>query len=203
MLKREVCPHCEFIIARCLCSTLRPINNLTQITILQHPSEAKHALNTVKLMKKSFLNIELIIGENFSEDQKLNSIISMHKETVGLIFPAQGSISLDKFSSQKLTHIIFIDGTWKKANKIYLLSKNLQQLSTYFLSPPFQGQYKIRASTFKNGISTLEASICALKYIEESLDTLSLEESFLKMIEFQITKMGEETFKKNYNKSDD
>ena len=122
MNKRAVCPQCEYILARCLCSTLKPIENTTKIIILQHPSETGHALNTVSLMKKSFLNLDLFIGEDFSEDQKLNSLINNYKETICLIFPAGNNIVLNSKTEQKITHLIFIDGTWKKARKIFLLS---------------------------------------------------------------------------------
>ncbi|MBC7539238.1 MAG: DTW domain-containing protein [Bacteriovorax sp.] len=203
MNKRVVCPLCEYILARCLCSTLMPIDNTTKIIILQHPSETGHALNTVSLMKKSFLNLDLFIGEDFSEHQELNSLINNHQETICLIFPAGNNIVLTSKSEQKITHLIFIDGTWKKARKIFLLSKNLHNLKSYALVPSKPGQYKIRSSTFEHGLSTLEATLCALESVEKNLDTKSLEDSFLKMIEFQIEKMGEETFRLNYKKKSD
>lgn len=198
--KRAVCPHCEFIRARCLCDTLKLIDNKTQIIILQHPSEMGHALNTVALMKKSFMKMDVFIGEDFSEHLELNSLIEHHQETIGLIFPTEKKVELHTFPKRKLTHLLFLDGTWKKAYKMYRLSKNLHQLLTFSLVPTKPGQYKIRSSHFEQGVSTLEATICALLYIEESLDTKSLEDSFAKMIGFQIEKMGQETFKKNYQK---
>jgi DTW domain-containing protein YfiP len=198
MNKREVCPHCEYILARCLCHALKPINNTTHILVLQHPSETGHALNTVHLMKKSFLKMDVFIGEDFSEHLKLNAIIKDHKDSIGVIFPGATSTVLNSDSAKKITHLILIDGTWKKARKIYLLSKNLHQLQTHSLASAKTGQYKIRSATFEDSLSTLEATICALESVEKDLDTRSLEDSFLKMIEFQIEKMGEETFRKNY-----
>ena len=197
-MKRAICPHCEYIIDRCLCSTLRPINNKTQLIILQHPSETRHALNTTRLMKKSFSNMEIFIGENFSEHQELNTLIDNHHESICLIFPLEEKILLPKSSSSIFTHIILLDGTWKKARKIYLSSINLHQLKTFSLASEKISQYKIRASGFPQSLSTLEAAICALGSIEADLVTESLENSFAKMIDFQIDKMGEETFQKNY-----
>lgn len=200
MTKRAVCPHCEFILVRCLCDTLKSIDNATQIIVLQHLSEKTHALNTVHLMRKSLKKMELFIGEDFSEHQELNTIIKDHKETIGLIFPTGKNVPLHTFSAQKLTHLLFLDGTWKKVHKMYLLSKNLHELLTFSLIPIKPSQYKIRSSQFEHGLSTLEATVCALLHIEKNLDTKSLEDSFCKMIGFQIEKMGEETFKKNYQK---
>ena len=79
-----------------------------------------------------------------------------------------------------------------------MLSKNLHPLNTFSLVPQRPGQYRIRSGQIKNSLSTLEATIDTLKYIESDLDTKSLEDSFLKMIDIQIDKMGEDIFKKNY-----
>jgi DTW domain-containing protein YfiP len=199
MNKRATCPNCEYILARCLCNSLQKIDNKTQIIILQHPSESSHALNTARLMTKSFLKIKLFIGEDFSDHEELNELIKTNKESIALIFPKVGSPILTS-EMVHISHLIFIDGTWKKARKIYLLSKNLTDLPTYSLETLKESQYKIRSSEFSKGLSTLEASLLALGKIEKDLETISLEEAFLKMINFQIEKMGEETYRKNYEK---
>lgn len=198
MNKRSTCPNCEFILARCLCDTLRPIKNNTHLIILQHPSETKHALNTVLLMKKSFQNMTLLTGEDFSDNEVLNSLINANPNSIALLFPTEKSLILKSESSAQITHLILIDGTWKKAHKIFMLSKNLHHLSSFKLEISQASQYKIRSSKLEHSLSTLEASIVALKSLENKTKTKSLEESFRKMIEFQIEKMGEETFKKNY-----
>jgi len=198
MNKRAMCPNCEFILARCLCDTLRPIKNNTHLIILQHPSETKHALNTVVLMKKSFQNMTLLIGEDFSDNDVLNSLISANKNSIALLFPTEKSSILNSKSSKQITHLILIDGTWKKAHKIFMASKNLHLLQSFKLETSQTSQYKIRSSKLEHSLSTLEASVIALNILENMTETKSLEESFRKMIEFQIEKMGAETFKKNY-----
>lgn len=202
MNKRPVCSKCGFILARCLCDTLLPIMNQTQMIILQHPSESKHALNTVALMQKSFTNIKVFIGEDFSEHVELNALIDSHKTSIGLLYPNEASSLLNDKRDVSITHLILIDGTWKKAQKIYILSKNLQTLPCYKLNIMSKGQYTIRSTDIENGLSTLEASISALNTLEADLDTSSLMNSFKKMIDFQIEKMGAETFKKNYGNKD-
>ena len=209
MNKRPQCSQCGFILTRCLCEILRPINNKTHLVILQHKSETKHALNTVALMKKSFINLNLFIGEDFSDHQLLNQLIIENGENLVLLFPTDKSHTLEASHNTpnraKITHIILLDGTWKKARKIFLLSKNLHNLQAISLEKKLPSQYQIRASTIKDSFSTLEASLNALHILEDDLDTSSLMNSFLKMIEFQILKMGEDVFKKNYrsNESDD
>lgn len=204
MNKRPVCLRCDFIVVRCLCETLRPINNKTHLVILQHPSETKHALGTVALMQKSFQNMTLLIGEDFNQDPILNSLIETNKDTIALLFPTDKSTLFKSESSTRITHLILIDGTWKKAHKIFIRSKNLHNLVCLKLEVGhFKGQYKIRSTKLGYGLSTLEASTRALSILEKSLDTKSLEDSFKKMIEFQIEKMGIEIFKKNYQEHEE
>lgn len=200
MDKRTLCSNCGFILARCLCDTLLPINNRTHLIILQHPTETKHALNTVALMKNSFQKITILIGENFSENELLNSLIDSNKDSIALLFPTNNSKILKPEGHSSVTHIILIDGTWKKAHKIFMLSKNLHNLNSIKLEMTDVGQYKIRSSKIDHSLSTLEASVYALNILESNLETISLEKSFKKMIDFQIEKMGEEIYKKNYLK---
>lgn len=203
MSKRASCPYCGFILARCLCDTLRSIPNKTHLLILQHKSEPDHALNTVALMKKSFQNLTVLVGEDFSDHKTLNELIETNQKSLALLYPSEKSSVLNEQTyNNELTHLILIDGTWKKAHKIFILSKNLHKLPCLKLEVSTSSQYKIRSSKLEHSLSTLEASIIALAVIEKDLGTQSLTESFKKMIGFQIEKMGIDIFRKNYGRED-
>lgn len=200
--KRTICSECEYIISRCLCDTIKSINNSTHVIILQHQSETKHALNTTHILRKCLTNITILIGENFSQNQELNSIIENFGPSIGLIFPTSKAQLLNKVSAKPLTHLILIDGTWKKSRKIYMSSPNLHSLMTFSLQTTVPSTYRIRSSDFPNSLSTLEATIHALSLTEENLNTDSIKNSFDKMIQMQIDSMGEEIFRKNYLKEE-
>lgn len=198
---RAFCPKCDFLKSRCLCDTLQVIPNQVHLIILQHPTETKHPLNTVRIMKKSFKNITVLIGEDFSENSELNSLISNSKHNVNLLYPDSDALILEKKSNnqnQPITHLIVIDGTWRKAKKIYLLSKNLHGLKTLKLIPQEKSDYRIRKSPNENALSTLEACAEALAYLEPALNTSSALFSFKTMIEMQIQKMGRRVYQSNY-----
>ncbi len=201
MTKRAVCPQCEFILARCLCTGLKLISNKVHIIVLQHPSEKKHALGTVQLMKKSFQNITILIGEDFSKNDELNLLLNDPTHRIALLFPRKESKPLGSLISPAITHLVIIDGTWKKSRKIFLESSNLHSLSAYLIEPIGASEYRLRSSSEENSLSSLEAVIFVLAIIENETDTNSLKETFKKMIDFQIEKMGEEKYKKNYLKS--
>lgn len=198
---RSFCPQCEFLKSRCLCDTLTTINNKIHIIILQHKSETKHALNTARILVKGLQNVSLLIGEDFSQTEELNQILKNPDNHCGLIFPADKAVVLNADSRNdlsKLTHLILIDGTWRKAKKIFLMSKNLQSLLALRLVPEVQSHYRIRKSPNVDGLSTLEAAVTALGILEPELNCESLNLSFKKMIDWQIEQMGEDVYKKNY-----
>lgn len=197
---RAFCSDCDFLKSRCLCDTLKSIPNQTHLIILQHPSETKHPLNTVRIMKKSFKEITVMTGEDFTHNLKLNTLFSDPSNNCALLYPGEKAQALTETSSspKKITHLILIDGTWRKAKKIFLLSKNLQSLLAIKLNPEEKTDYRIRKAPTENSLSTLEASTLALKYLEPKLDTQAVIASFHKMIDMQIEKMGRVIYQTNY-----
>nr|BDT28857.1 DTW domain-containing protein [Bacteriovorax sp. HI3] len=197
---RAFCQQCDFLKSRCLCDTLKTIPNNIHLIVLQHPSETKHPLNTVRIMKKSFKEMTVMVGEDFTNDLKLNTLLCDPKNNCALLYPGQDAKVLEStpVSSEAITHLLLIDGTWRKAKKIYLSSSNLQKLPAIKLAPEEQSDYRIRKAPAQNALSTLEASVEALKILEPKLDTSSAVASFQKMIDLQIQKMGRVVYQTNY-----
>ncbi len=198
---RAFCQQCDFLKSRCLCDVIQTIPNHTHLIILQHPTETKHPLNTVRILMKTFKNISLFIGEDFSNDLKINTLLSDDKNRCVLLYPGQNhqiDISQEKNSTRPITHLFLIDGTWRKSKRIFLTSKNLQQMPTFSLQPTELSQYRIRKTPTQESLSTLEATVMALSYIESSLDTQSAVGAFKKMIDYQIKRMGRDLYQTNY-----
>lgn len=197
---RAFCQQCDFLKSRCLCDTLKSIPNNVHLIVLQHPSETKHPLNTVRIMKKSFKEMTVMVGEDFTNDLKLNTLLCDSKNKCALLYPAQDAQVLETAptASETITHLLLIDGTWRKAKKIYLSSPNLQKIPAIKLAPEEKSDYRIRKAPAENALSTLEASVEALKILEPKLDTASAVASFQKMIDLQIQKMGRVVYQTNY-----
>ena len=196
---RAFCTECDFLKTRCLCDTLKVIPNNVHLIVLQHPSETKHPLNTVRIMKKSFKEMTIIIGEDFSSEIRLNTLLSEPNNSCALLYPGVNAITLNNSeANKKITHLILLDGTWRKAKKIFMLSKNLHSLPSIKLSLLTSSDYRIRKAPSDQSLSTLEAATRALAYIEPDLDTNAAVISFQKMVDFQIKKMGREVYQTNY-----
>lgn len=197
---RSFCPECEFLNSRCLCDTLKIIPNRVHLIVLQHQTESKHPLNTVRIMKKSFKEITVLVGEDFTNDIKLNSLLCNPENVIAVLYPDENSQLLNAESSidKNITHLILIDGTWRKAKKIFMLSQNLHTIQTLRLDPTDNSDYRIRKAPTDSALSTLEASVEAFKLIDPTLDTTPVTQSFKKMIDHQIEKMGRVLYQANY-----
>src|SRR5947209_15133633 len=56
------CPSCGKPLPLCICDSIVPIENRTQLLILQHPQEQDRALGTARLLALHFKNAVLKIG---------------------------------------------------------------------------------------------------------------------------------------------
>lgn len=192
---RDYCLTCLKVKEACYCHKIQKQTNISNVIILQHPSETKHAINTAKIAELSYNYCSIFIGEDFSNHNELNSLIK--ERNCYLLFPSNKSLGIEQFTSSSPITLIVIDGTWKKAKKILYLSKNLQSLNMLQLSNNYSPRYKIRKGPGDGYLSTLEAITYALEQIDQD-NFSSVFEAFDYMINFQIKKMGKTIFKQNY-----
>jgi len=187
---RPYCSSCAYPIQTCLCAHIVHIQNPIKIKILQHPKEAKHALNTVHIARLCLENIEV-----------RSAFLTHHEYTTwlqdcALIFPHPQSKPLPKDYRGSL---VFIDATWPKARGIFRYNPALKQIPCYHLVDPPKGEYRIRKTRTESNLSTLEAMVAALRYLEnDPLRYQPLIDAFRARIDGQIQHMGDAVFIKNY-----
>lgn len=163
--KRKYCTKCTYPASTCLCKWIKPFHSPLNIIILQHPKEALHAKNTVKLLQLGLTNIEIIQGESAQDFVHFSPQVAQNKEQYSLVYPSQHShaIELDTAQSVKPAiyhknhNVIFIDASWRKALKMWHLNPWLHDVTSWHFDHPPSSQYKIRQTSVKSGLSTLEA----------------------------------------------
>ena len=167
-MTRQVCERCLFTPSTCICGAIKRLTNKVSVVILQHPSEEKIAKNTAKLLNLSLTDCKIIKGENNTDFAMLNSLPV--KSTV-LLYPNEHATYLDdvkpKPALNNITHLIVIDGTWKKAYKILQLTPLLTKFKTVSFMQLPQNRYAIRKAPRADSLSTLEAVAHSLLLIEQ------------------------------------
>ncbi len=195
MTKRASCPHCERPLRTCLCDVMVMRDIDYRLIILQDPKEAKHALSSAPLLAKSVSGAQLIVGEVFDPELILgdnwqsNSLV---------IFPGENPIARETVAKTVIKTLILLDGTWRKVARLIHLNPWLNTLPCYAINANDSSQYRIRRSPRADGLSTIEAGVCALNELHAEADFTNILFAFHKMIDYQIDAMGAETFNKNH-----
>ena len=205
-MSRSFCYQCHRAQEACICGQSSKIFNDVNIIILQHPTETKNPKGSAIIAKLYLKNVTIWTGEDFSRHKPLNTFLENHPESSFLVYPCKTAHRLDKihsintsgFTKQSL-NLIFIDASWRKAKKIWKLSENLHSLPCLQLEPENRSNYRIRKIPGNEYLSTIESIHHCLVHIENNTNKYNpLLDVFNRMIDFQINKMGNDTFQANY-----
>ncbi len=162
---RAYCYRCRRAQSMCLCQLLRACQNRTQVHVLQHRRESKHAFNTVHLLRLGLARIHVHdlptdVGRGFAMPEGF-------PQDAGVLYPADESEDLAELSPGQRPHtLVVVDGTWDQAHRIYRDNEWLRRLRPYRLSPAQPSRYRIRKEPSAECLSTLESTLMALRLLE-------------------------------------
>lgn len=164
MTKRKICSRCNYPEVRCLCRYLKAMEHNTTITIIQCDKEGANAKNTAKLLPLVSNKIKIITEQDVVNGSLYNDLLKTHQRTA-VLFPSDRAKPIYEHVKQNQTidHLIVIDGTWRKAKKLFFSLPWLNELKHVTLSEGYTSQYAIRKTSIDNGLSTLEAIAYALE----------------------------------------
>ncbi|MDU4254850.1 tRNA-uridine aminocarboxypropyltransferase [Pseudomonas sp.] len=193
-MSRARCPRCERPQTHCLCALIPRLDNRTRVLLLQHPSEAGHALNTARLAVLGLANAQLMVGEDFSD-------LDLSAWDAWLLFPGESAVVLAELAAKPVDKprlLVVPDGTWRKARKLLHLNPNLAALPRVVLPEGLTSRYRLRKAPTEGALSTIEAVVHALDALDAPQSHADLLRPFDALIEGQIAAMGEETFLRNH-----
>jgi DTW domain-containing protein YfiP len=168
---------------------------------VQHPDEAKHALNTARLAALGLCNSELLVAEQLPQ---LAELLDDPAYRACLLFPGPDAQPLSA-TNQPLAGtdgrpllLVVPDGTWRKARKLLYLNPLLAALPRVALPEGLNSRYRLRKAPMAGALSTLEAIVTALNVLEAPQSFDPLLKPFEALIEGQIAAMGADTFARNH-----
>lgn len=200
------CLKCGKAQKACICSWISNIETSVQLIILQHPTEVNRAKGTAKILTLSLANSVCLVGEDFSNHVQLNQLLAEKNTLNFVLFPSDGAevvtselVTKMKANAHTKVRILLLDGTWKKAFKMYQLSGNLHGLPNICLPQDISGNYKIRKAPKENSLSTVEAGYQVLKIMEPNTNFEPLVFAFNAMVDFYIQQLPDGVFERNYD----
>lgn len=191
-MPRPRCHRCQRPVSHCLCELIPSLVSVTQVLILQHPSETAHALNTARLVSLGLSQAELLVGESFDSlpDDGCDNY---------LLFPGQDAVPIERLADRDTPlRLVVPDGTWRKARKLLHMNPLLANLPRVSLPAGLVSRYRLRKAPAPGALSTLEAIVTALNMLEGPGRFDALLRPFEALIEGQIDAMGADTYQRNH-----
>ena len=183
MTGRKICSACQYPAVVCVCSVITQIAVDVEIIILQHPSEKNRAKNTARLVSLVIPDANVVVGESAADFEQIKQRL-VDRESAGaraaVLFPSpESTILSENFESASniIQTLILIDGTWRKAKKMWQLNPWLWTLAVFRLEAGSKSRYRIRKGSQAGGLSTLDAVALTLEIVEGA-DTEPLYKAF-------------------------
>ena len=163
-----------------------------------HPKEYKREkIGTGQMTKLQLENSEIIVGLDFTNNKRVNEILTQENSSSFLLYPGQDSFNLSLKKSSEVhsfmgnnPHIFLLDGTWSCASKMLKLSKNLQELKRVSFDNKIVSKFSIKQQPDPHCLSTIESVYTVLNLLKKSdleqCETKDFLLPFEKMIAYQI-----------------
>ncbi|QYK05073.1 DTW domain-containing protein [Shewanella zhangzhouensis] len=193
-MSRDFCVNCHFPLRVCVCDAISPVAARTRVWVLKHPSEVEHGKNSARLLPLILDTARIFVGESEADFAALRQQLEVENLAPVLVYPADEGEEFSPSSTGGQPDsrvLLLLDGTWRKALKMYHLNPWLHGLPKLSFTPDTPSAYRIRKASRSDSLSTLEAAACALECLEPELDTGPMLQCFDAMISRRLEAMPE------------
>ncbi len=206
---REQCYTCNRAKSACICNCCNPISTKTRFIILMHPMEYRKEKNgTGRMTNLQLENSEIIVGVDFTNNKRVNEILTNHKDNSFLLYPGQNNFNLSENNQSDIhsfwgstPHLFILDGTWPCARKMLKLSQNLQKLTRVSFDNTIQSKFIFKQQPAPLCLSTIESVFTVINILKaanlENCNADNFLNSFEKMVNQQVHHVINPKNKKN------
>jgi DTW domain-containing protein len=162
---RPTCPLCYRPESLCLCAQIQTVDNRTEILVLQHPRERFHPFGSARMLITALKRGRVEVADGAAGKSLLHA--TPLPPNTGLLYPHSNAQELSTLApAERPANLILIDGTWAHAKRVYQDNPWLQQLRHFAISPVRKSRYLVRREPNDWCLSTLEAAVEALQWLE-------------------------------------
>ncbi len=163
--ERGLCLKCRQPSVGCFCAVVRTFDSRMKFILLIHPIEVRRRIATGRMAHLILENSELIVGEDFEFDTRVNLILQNPANECVVLYPDKNAIDIDRLTTQEQLQrfdlarelvIFVIDGTWATARKT-IRSANLKNLPKICFTPSRPSTFRVRKQPAEGFYSTIEA----------------------------------------------
>jgi DTW domain-containing protein len=184
---RAVCLDCRRPASFCYCATLPKLATRTRVVLLQHPRERDVGIGTARMASLCLPNSELHVGVYWQGTSVLRRATADPSRPAALLYPGKDAVDIAVAPPSSPITLIVVDGTWWQSKQIVRENPELAALPRYAFTPPVPSQYRIRREPKPNYVSTIEALVYALGFLEGDTERFhAMLAPFRAMIDAQI-----------------
>lgn len=155
-MPRPRCARCELPLRSCLCACVRTVAHRTAVRVLQHPSEAAHAKNSLRLLRLCLQDCEVLQAE------ALPAVEAARLVDAALLYPGGAPL----LTAPRTLWVV--DGSWRQSRALLRASPALAALPRVSLDGFAAPLYaELRKAEGPGQASTLEAVARALTQLEQ------------------------------------
>ncbi|OJF77300.1 MAG: hypothetical protein BKP49_02195 [Treponema sp. CETP13] len=193
----EKCYKCFRPKKSCYCKYIVPVTTSVKFVFLMHPKEAfKQKTGTGRLASLTLPGSEIIIGVDFTQNKRVNEILTDSQYFPVLMYPDENAWTADRPGlknaiGNKTLLVFLVDATWFFAKKMLRLSTNLFTIPKLSFAKGYISQYKFKTQPAKECLSTIETCYYLLNELQENeiilpTNTESLMDIFHRLVNYQL-----------------
>ena len=155
----------------CICAEIPAVSTKTSVLVIRHERESFKSTGTARVAQLALPNSEILdSGEEAALTNELLTGRLLHGASV--LFPSPQPAPWP--SPGVVQKLVVLDGTWRQTRRMFAKLPALHGLPRLTLPPKEAPVLRLRASTFTEGRSTLEAIADALGMLEGDAVALPL-----------------------------
>ena len=199
----DLCFRCMRPKASCYCKYIKPVDTKVKFVFLMHPKEAKQQrTGTGRLASLSLPGSEILMGVDFTENQRLNELLADPSYYPVMLYPDPDAWTSKKDGFSQAIHgktllVFIVDATWACAKKMVKLSQNLKTVPKFSFTGNYKSIFTFKREPKEYCVSTIESCYYLIKELQETgienktVNPEPLLDVFKRMILFQIQKENE------------
>lgn len=172
------------------------------MTILQHPKEQFHPLNTARIAELGLENSRVIRASFSGLEQAFER--ALPSIDAAIVYPSADAVDLEDLPLlERPSEIVILDGTWHHAKTLLRELPALRNLRRVRFTPPAPSEYQIRKEPRTDYLSTIESVAHLLRVLEP--ETQNIEElivCFRRMIDLNVHARGKSGQSGRFRKRD-
>lgn len=177
------CEYCKIEQGHCICDLQPDIETNVATMLILSDNEVLKPSNTGRLIVDTVKDSHVYLWHRTEPNPEMLAVLKDEKYQPVVVFPEDYTDDKSRVvknlpamrDSNKTLLLIFIDGSWREARRIFRRSEYLQHLPVLSIEPESVSQYMMRKSDNEQHLSTAEVASLVLKQAGEEQGSKTLQ----------------------------